>query len=1236
MALLSRLGGSGARSETEGRTWHTFAAIFLPLLLILILVVLGLDHYASRSHFRLAAEQAKAESELLRHQIEMHFVDRISDLRMLAHAVPLQRLMGGGSAPGVDQPAPAGQVSSAADPVPSAQAADAAMKVKALFRDVVTARNSAFRRISVIPPEGGTAVTVERGRNGELRSVLQTSEGLPSWCPMGSQCADSPADAVPFCAAGGEVGDDRPARRGVDEHLEGTIRLSIPIKPADGEGHGLLMGHVDIATLIPPVAANVQRARGGHFSRVLVDAEGRWLHDRDGRAGRRNLNPPRGPDMAHAHPELWRRMQGREAGQFLASDGLFSFTTVRPTRSSHLPDRMVARRVMPAETDPVWRVITRIDRPTLSAMTTRHRPRQALTLAGLLLPLALLAWCAASYRQGRRQAERARIEATRRMAATVESLSEAVITTDNDGLVVELNAAAERITGIHRQQAIGMPLGMVFDCTDSRGAAPLSDPLRRVREAGDCIRLAEHAIVTGPGGEQWPVAVTAAPLRAGSNAPIEGMVLVLTDLRHRLAAEQALRRSEARYRDLLEHLHVGVVQVDAHGCIRTVNPALATWLERPAGDLVGQPYGEAFTGTALDCARRPGLHVLATGRAADAELSVQRDGQPHHLRIMAYPAASQDGEGGFIEVIEDITQHKIALERLRNSEQRYALAERGANDGLWDWDLVQDRIYLSPRTKALLGYREDEPVDDPQAWLGRIDPADAGAVGAALADHRAGRSAQFCSEHRVRLPDGRVVWMLARGVAVRDEAGQAVRMAGSLSDITARKVAERRLRRIARTDRLTGLPNREVFHERLGRVIARARLNGAFRYAVLFLDFDRFKIINDSLGHEVGDRLLIEIARRLRAVVAKRSGGNAMAARLGGDEFTVLLEGIDSLEEATAFAHTLQQAFARPFSLAGHEVSTTVSIGITTCEAGHTNAQDAIRDADTAMYHAKHDGRARHAVFDRAMHERVTERLHLENDLRKAQQRGELELFYQPVIGLETGHLSGFEALLRWRHAQRGLVRPDVFIPLAEETGLIVPIGQWVLEEACQQLARWQQRFDTASDLKVNVNLSRRQLGHPDLLAEIDAAVAGARVDPRCVQLELTESAVMEHGESSLALLSRIRGLGVRLLMDDFGTGHSSLSCLHRFPLDGLKIDRSFIARMSERADYAAVVHAIITLAHNLGMRVTAEGIEQSQQIVQLQALECDLGQGYHFARPMPPDQATTFLDHHHRKALSA
>jgi diguanylate cyclase (GGDEF)-like protein len=441
-------------------------------------------------------------------------------------------------------------------------------------------------------------------------------------------------------------------------------------------------------------------------------------------------------------------------------------------------------------------------------------------------------------------------------------------------------------------------------------------------------------------------------------------------------------------------------------------------------------------------------------------------------------------------------------------------------------------------------------------------------------------------------------------------------------EVAERKQIEEQLLHNAFHDGLTGLANRALFMDHLQLALGRARRHETYQFAVLFLDLDRFKVINDSLGHMAGDRLLVEIARRLERVM--RPGDTV--SRFGGDEFAVLLDDLGEADEAASVAGRLQRELAAPCDIDGQEAFTTVSIGIALSLTGYQRPEELLRDADTAMYRAKQLGKARHEVFDQVMHARAMDLLSLERDLRRALERGELFLQYQPIVSLGGGELRGFEALVRWQHPERGLIPPAKFIPIAEETGLIIPIGKWVLAEACRQMSLWQRLTPAGRPLPINVNLSCKQFMQPDLLEQVREVLRETGLDARSLKLEITESVVMDNIETATRTLEQLRALGVELGIDDFGTGYSSLSYLQRFPVGTLKIDRSFISRITESDGTAEIVRTIMKLAQTLGMEVVAEGVETERQRAQLKALECEFGQGYYFSRPMDSDAAEAFI----------
>ncbi|MBV8882539.1 MAG: EAL domain-containing protein [Chroococcidiopsidaceae cyanobacterium CP_BM_RX_35] len=441
-------------------------------------------------------------------------------------------------------------------------------------------------------------------------------------------------------------------------------------------------------------------------------------------------------------------------------------------------------------------------------------------------------------------------------------------------------------------------------------------------------------------------------------------------------------------------------------------------------------------------------------------------------------------------------------------------------------------------------------------------------------------------------------------------------------EIGDRQRAEEQLTYGAFHDALTGLPNRALFVERLRQAVELKKWYEGYLFAVLFLDLDRFKVVNDSLGHMAGDQLLLAIASRIKACLRAED----IVARIGGDEFTILLEGIQDVSEAKSVANRIQEQLKLPFILSGNEVFTSASIGIALSVTDYDRPEQILRDADMAMYKAKMRGKARHEVFDITMHSSAIARLQVETDLRRAIERQEFRLHYQPIVSLDSGTINGFEALVRWQHPERGLVSPAEFIPMAEETGLIVPLGWWVIHEACHQMHVWQAQFLSDAPLSISINISGRQFSQLDLSDRIEQILQEFSLDPRTLKLELTESAIVENVESANLMLAQLRKLGIQLCMDDFGTGYSSLSYLHRFPIDMLKIDRSFVSRMSLDNENSEIVRTIVTLAHNLGMNMTAEGVETAEQLALLKELKCEYGQGYFFSKPINSEAATALI----------
>lgn len=599
---------------------------------------------------------------------------------------------------------------------------------------------------------------------------------------------------------------------------------------------------------------------------------------------------------------------------------------------------------------------------------------------------------------------------------------------------------------------------------------------------------------------------------------------------------------------------------------------------------------------------------------------VRSDGSTFSALVSRSPIFDSHGERvAAVGAVRDISQRRRWEEALRQSEERFSLAAAGANDGLWDWDLRTGEVYYSSRWRATLGYGEDELAPTPEAWFDLVHEDDIDLLRAQLDAHKNGKTPHFENEHRIRTSDGEYRWVQVRGLAVRNGDG-AYRMAGSQRDVTDRKRMEDQLIHAALHDSLTGLPNRALFMDRLDNAIQRAGRRTGHAFGVIFLDLDRFKMINDSLGHQAGDRLLQALSRRLHRCV--RSGDTV--ARLGGDEFAILLEELEGPDEVHTVADAIQHELQRPFEIGGQECFTGASLGIAFSATGYERAEDVLRDADIAMYQAKSEGRTRQVVFKPHMHTQAVKTLAMENDLRRAVERHEFRVHYQPVVDLASGALCGFEALVRWQHPERGLVMPGEFLPLAQETDLSAAIGWQVLEQSCRQMKEWSDGLlahlpEDSGVIGVSVNLDAKQLAASDLVDRVDAVLDETGIEPGRLRLEITEGMIIVQPEMAAAILGRLRRKGIRLYIDDFGTGYSSLSQLKRFPVDTLKVDRSFVAQMIEQDDDLEIVRTIVQLGRNLDLEVMAEGIETVAQLHRLRNLGCDCGQGYLFAKPLSP-----------------
>jgi diguanylate cyclase (GGDEF)-like protein/PAS domain S-box-containing protein len=664
--------------------------------------------------------------------------------------------------------------------------------------------------------------------------------------------------------------------------------------------------------------------------------------------------------------------------------------------------------------------------------------------------------------------------------------------------------------------------------------------------------------------------------------------------------------------DLLARINEGVVTADQTGRIVTLNAAaeriLGVTIVKNDALTLKTILPDILTDVVLEMAPRNTLAHLA-------------DGSTVSVSVSAFPSRFE-GERAVTVIITDMTERETAKRALAACDARYALVSAGANDGLWEWNLEDGTVHFSTRWRMLLGLEKEAIKHTPEAWLSRIHPNDVDIFCNRFDAHLEGETSQFEHEYRMRHANGEYRWVQARGIVARRENSEPFLMAGSQADITDRKLAEDSLTHGAMHDALTGLPNRGLMLDRIGQALARMKRSHEHRFALAIFDLDRFMVVNESLGHAAGDELLVSLARRLEPHITP---GNTLA-RLGGDEFAILIEEFESLDEAKETIGELQSEISQPFKINGEEIFISASFGVAVGAMEYTRSEELLRDADLAMYRAKKESKSGFETFDRNRHRRAVNQLQVETMLRRALDNGDIVVHYQPIVDLRTGTISGFEALTRLEHPTRGLVPPGEFIDIAEETGLIVPLGEQVLEKACAIASEWQRNFDLKNQLSMSVNFSARHISEDNVVGLLESALDRSGLPPENLKIEITESLIMTNPELAAQTFAKIKELGVTLSLDDFGTGYSSLSYLRRFPIDTLKMDRSFVGRMDTDERDLELVRMIILLAHTLGMDVIGEGIETASQLGLLRDLNCEYGQGYLFAQPLPADAAAEML----------
>jgi diguanylate cyclase (GGDEF)-like protein/PAS domain S-box-containing protein len=807
-------------------------------------------------------------------------------------------------------------------------------------------------------------------------------------------------------------------------------------------------------------------------------------------------------------------------------------------------------------------------------------------------------------RRERRQARKALRESETRFRTLVETASDAILTVDGDGRILFANRAVERIFGHPVTAIIGEPLAfLVPDFPRPGDLAAGFHEGRAGKSPSDRMEL------TGlhSSGRDVPLEASIGLL------PRDGrqlLTVIARDATERKKSERALRESEERLRTLIRNAPIVLFALDREGVV--------THLEGSGLDAVGLRPGQAVGRSAFELYRDYPRALELLRRALNGE-AFQETVEVANMSFELELAPRKDSDGvlaGVIGVATNVTGLRRAERAADESELRYRMLFEGNLAGVFRTTLEGKILDCNDSFANIFGYRSREEALSLPAWDFYPTPEDRRTMLARLKERKGLTNYEQC----LRRKDGSHVWVLENGNLIEDAEGQPVLIEGTVIDITDRKRAEERVKHLAFHDSLTGLPNRLLFNDRL-----RVAMMHAKRYreklAVLFLDIDRFKVINDSLGHSIGDELLRRVAERVGGCIRQED----TIARLGGDEFTVLLPGIAREQDAAAIAGKILDSVRLPFFIEHRELFVTTSIGVTIYPDDGADPEALVRNADTAMYRAKEQGRDNYQLYAPTMSSKALERLSLEGRLRQALQNRELVVYYQPLIEIATGRIRGAEALLRWRHPELGLVAPGDFIAIAEVSGLVVPIGQWVLRTACAQARLWHSRG--REDFSVAVNLSSRQFQQADLVFQVTEALQQAALPPEALDLEITESNAMQNAELSISALNDLKKLGVRLSMDDFGTGYSSLNYLKRFPIDRIKIDQTFVRDVTLESNDAAIAAAIIAMAHSLQLTVVAEGVETTAQLEFLRAQRCDEMQGYLFSPPLPAEDFERLLE---------
>lgn len=839
-------------------------------------------------------------------------------------------------------------------------------------------------------------------------------------------------------------------------------------------------------------------------------------------------------------------------------------------------------------------------------------------------------------------------ERHKQLRVTLSSIIDGVVATDGEGKIEYINKTAKVLTGLDENiygNDIDETLTILSEDTRYKFSLPIRQAIDECRQV--CIQ--EKLILKSVNGLESSVEVSAAPITNDENETL-GTVVVFHDVTETKLAGDIIRQEKGFSKGIMEYANIFILVFKPDGTLLRFNKYAQTATGFSSEDVAGMKWMEFLVdkdyqyhiGLLFDefrsgnippahempiiCRCGKKIHVLWT-----YSIVYDKDKKPDIIIFMGVDISERKAAEEMLtqsyQELEAIHEELAATEEelraqydelegsqkaLSESEERYRLSIEGAADGLWDYNIRENKSFYSNRCREILGYKDDEIPDNFQAWTELIHPEDKENYLMSLFKHVNGKTPFYRQEYRLRTKDGGYKWVLNRGKAIWDNQGEPVRIAGSLTDITERKLADETIYKMAFFDFLTGLPNRTMFFSALKGALSFARGNGK-SICLFFLDLDNFKSINDTIGHVFGDQVLKAVGEKLRQFIHE---GDTVA-RLSGDEFVLLLTKAQDEKEIINTANGLMRIFQQPFSLQGHEVYITASIGISIYPRDGSDEETLIRNADIAMYCSKEQGKNNYQFYGRDMNTRIVKKLNLENSLRYAIKHREFSVFYQPLVDITTGDIVGVEALVRWFRPGGESIPPMDFIPVAESTGLIVPIGEFVLRTACAQNKAWQDAG--YPPVRVSVNLSARQFQQPNLDESIKQILDETGLAPQWLSIEITESVAIQDLDLTIKMVERLKTMGIEVSLDDFGTGYSSLNYLKKLPIDTLKIDKSFIHDIAVDSREITIINAVILLAHSMELKVVAEGVETTEQLGFLKDQECDRAQGYYFSKPLPP-----------------